>query len=312
MREHPGARVTQPVRPRSLGVRFLRISVCGATLACAAALCAAAGAASEAANRARALREAQALVGRVELPAGAVRLRSSPGGDAAQIDNPFPRQGTPDVADAHAWWRVGGRPQDVLARVVAPRGARTDYTGSGGEKGSISYWYRAYALPPIPGVLASREIVVKVTALGPGEVAVRVDGQAIWIVPRPASERVPAGAGAIEITRARPHRAPTVDVTVTRPALVARITTVVNSLPTAQPGVLACPALLPGSPVVTLTFRRNGSTIARASQIADVPSPTTSCDAMTLTIGGRTQTPLLGGIGLLRLLGALLHVTLTK
>ena len=65
------------------------------------------------------------------------------------------------------------------------------------------------------------------------------------------------------------------------------------------------------APRVTFTFRASagGRVLAQASQNV-VQGPTTSCDPMSLTIEGRSQTALLGGSGFLAAVGKLLGLAL--
>jgi hypothetical protein len=133
------------------------------------------------------------------------------------------------------------------------------------------------------------------------------------LVARSRAERVPPNAGALEITRGPQGRAPSLVIHVTAPALVARIRTLLDTLPSVQPGrVYHCPAQFPQVPVVSFIFRTDrpgpdgGRILAVASEQADVRSPTTACDAMHFTVAGHALTPLLGGYRLLREVGGLL------
>ena len=301
-------RVTAQARARIVGVSVRAVASIGA---CAAVLASAA-----AGNRDRAAHDAAALLTRAVVPPGAVRLARSPGGAATGIDNGLPGFATPVLADRYAWWRAPGQPAAVLAflRTHPPAGAKLRSTGSGGAAGEETSWYRWYAFPPVKGVLAFRGLLVKLAALSAHTVVLRVDAQVIWIVPRPPSERIPAGVHEIDVVRARRGQRPAVSLSVTQPGEVARIVSLVDALPTVQPGAIACPMLPVDGPRVTLTFRAAGAgaVLAQASQPADLPGPTTACDPMSLAIRGRARTPLLGGIGALRAVGRLLGVTLTK
>jgi hypothetical protein len=153
---------------------------------------------------------------------------------------------------------------------------------------------------------------VKAIRLPDGTTLVRVDAQVVWVIPRPASERIPAGVREISVTRGPPHHTPTVSVAVTSPATITKIVTLVNSLPTAQPYTMSCPSWAPETPVVTLTFRgsRHGQVLAQATQLATATEPTTECDAMGLTLHGKPQTPLLKGAAAIRTIQQLLGVQL--
>jgi hypothetical protein len=276
------------------------------------------GAPSAASNRASAGADVRALLGRVILPAGAVRLSGQPPGGGA-IDNPDPEQATPDIADVHAWWRVPGTLASVVAFEKAHAPAGSSSAGSGGGTSLVTPGghataitaFVAFAFPAQGAVLGSRMLIVKATALGAQSVAVRVDAQDVWEIPRSAAERIPAGVQEIDVARAIPGRPPTLSQSVTDPGKVARIVAMIDALPIVQPGTIACPMFVLNAPRVTFTFRASagGRVLAQASQNV-VQGPTTSCDPMSLTIEGRSQTALLGGSGFLAAVGKLLGLAL--
>jgi len=128
-------------------------------------------------------------------------------------------------------------------------------------------------------------------------------------VPRPAAERVPAGVGAISITRAPPGHLPDMSRTVTKRTSVDAIVAMVDRLPIVQPGFVACPVILPGTPVVTFAFRagRSGPALATASEPADVTEPTTVCDALSFSTGAHVWPSLLHGARFLHRVDRMLH-----
>jgi hypothetical protein len=302
-------------------VRFPVLAAVCAVLALAAGSQAAAGeggAPSAASNRASAGRDARALLARAVLSAGAVALSGPPSG-ASAIDNPDPQQATPDIADAHAWWRAPGTLASVLAfeRAHAPAGSRFAGSGGGttpigGSGRSSAVWsYVEFAFPAQAGVLASRTLIVKATALGAHSVALRIDAQDVWEIPRSAAERIPAGVHEIDVSRAVPGRPPTLSQSVTDPGKLAGIVKLIDALPIVQPNAIECPMILVNGPTVTFTFRASagGSVLAAASQnVAQGPSGV--CNPMRLSIHGRSQTPLLGGSTFVAAAGRLLGLTL--
>lgn len=292
-------------------MRCTRIAVV-ATPAAAAVFCAAAAIAlgsaaapTTASNQAAARHDVRVLLAEVIVPSGASRLGGGPPG-AGAIDNPSPQQGTPDLADAHAWWRVSASVASIIAFEQAhpPGGSYLDGHGGGsstaGGGRSHSIWsYVTFAFPARPGVLESRAVIVKVAATASGRSAVRADAEDVWEVTRPASERVPAGVREIDVTRRAPGRAPAFSAKVTAPARVREIVALIDALPIVQPGVLACPMMPAGGQSVTFSFRAaGGAVLAQASQPV-VAGPATACDAMSFVVAGRRQTPLLGGSGFL-------------
>lgn len=262
-------------------------------------------------NRASADSDVRTLLALRRLPAGAVRLTGVPKG-AAAIDNEQPSQATPNLADAHSWWRVPGKLGAVLAYLKAhpPRGSTSSAIGTfsstvPGHTRTTTEVDVTFGFPARVGVLDSRTLIVKA-------VAVRVDAEDDWEIPRSASERIPGGVHEIDVVRAVFGSAPTVSAHVLDAGKVAAIVKLIDALPTVQPGFIGCP-MIPGSaPRVTLSFRakRGGAVLARASQLALAPQTPTACNSLSLSIGGHTQTRLLAGSGFLMAVGKVLGLPL--
>lgn len=287
-------------------------------MVCALALLGAAGAVSVAvagspgANRRAARGDARTLLGRLNLPPGAQSVSREPAGDGGFL-RPMPGlMGSPAQAVADGWWKAAAAPADVLAYVQAhpPAGGRVQATGSAGNRhtGQTSQMI-TYAWPAIPGVISQRELQITVTALPAGGTGVLVEAASVWVVPRPRGERIPAGVRAIDVTVApllTPRR-PVAAYHVTG-GRVGRIDRRLNRLPVVQPLAIVCPAeLADGARLVTLTFR-GGTVLARARFTAYPGWGTASgeCNPISLTIGGRRRTPLLGG-HFFTWLGRMLH-----
>ena len=187
-------------------------------------------------------------------------------GPIASLTQPGARPATPDLASVTRWWRVPGRPQEVLAWVGAhlpPGFAPAGRTGSG--SGS---WTGMFALPAVPGVLTQRELVVLAVRSG-SQTAIRVDAQVVWLPARPGAERVPPTAAVLTVTPVfglNPDpRAERLDraFTVTDPAQVARIAAVVNGLARFPAGAFSCPADSGGQMRLTFSTRPGGPVLAR-------------------------------------------------
>jgi len=284
----------------------------GMTVRVRAVTCCVAATAGVSANRARAVQDAHALLARIVLPVGAVRLAGAPAG-ATVIANRFPSVATPALTDVYGYWRVPGPPRTVLAFIGAhtPH-PTTGLPGGGSSRSGPSWWSLGLVYPSVPGVLDARSLVIKVVGLRDGTTAVRVDAEVVWVIPRPASERIPANVREIDVTSGPPRRPPEVSVKVTAPVTITKIVSLINSLPTVQPSTLPCPTFPADTPVVTLTFHAtpHGRIVAQATQLA-WPTVTTACDPMNLTLYGRRQTPLLlDGGAAIRTIQRLLGVTL--
>ena len=57
-----------------------------------------------------------------------------------------------------------------------------------------------FSLPPVAGVLTQRLLGVTAVPLADGATAVRTDGEAVWLTPRPRWERIPAGVRSVVLT----------------------------------------------------------------------------------------------------------------
>lgn len=215
----------------------------------------------------------------------------------AQVDHPA----SPDLVTRTRWYRVPGQPLAVLGWVTlhCPSGMTLD--GAGGHGWTPARCGSLRQLPPpasagmrpgmqFPAVwddtfsTAAGELLVSVAADGPGEVAIRVDAQVIWLPAKPAAERVPAAAKVVTITHlpgSEPQPAGDVPVTITDPAEVTRIAAIVDGLPVYPPGIMDCP-LSDGSGM-RLTFRATLSGPA----LAVVTAQAEGCPSVTVTIDGK-------------------------
>jgi hypothetical protein len=284
---------------RNVGeMRWLRrsIVVLGALAVLAAGAGGASGAGGERANHRAAQRDAAGLFGRVALPVDASPSAAEPAGDHHFLARPGQVPAAINLVDRHGWWTTPDDKNDVSAfvREHQPKGTRAVTEGVG--DGQFPTDAFTFELAPAGHVLGTRWLVVSLIALRGGGTGVRVDAEVQWLVPRPAGERIPLAARALQVTVRRPDRPPTSDITVTNPVKVKRMASLIDSLETQQPGVSDCTGRA-DDPVVTLTFRAvpGGRVLAQARQIVD-PTPRGGfCEPMTLSITGRPQTPLLGG-----------------
>jgi hypothetical protein len=202
---------------------------------------------------------------------------------------------TPDIVTATQWWRAPGRPQAVLAWVRAhvPAGFTLGSYGSGSYDPSPSValpesWTDEFQLTTVPEVLTERWLVVLVVPDG-DQTAIRVDAQVVWLPARPAAERIPADARVVTITPLFGYQADKklerLDpvVTVTNPARVARIATVINGLALFPAGEFSCPADFGAEMMLTFTTGPAGPVVARAT------AEYGGCGVLSLSIGGRSM-----------------------
>ncbi|MGA2322165.1 MAG: hypothetical protein ABSG95_15765 [Solirubrobacteraceae bacterium] len=264
---------------------------------------------------------ATGLLDDLALPAGRRQVLSDPS-RGALLARPATRPATPDLIDVHRFWVLPGDPAGVIRwmQAHAPAGARLNETvslaqaGVGGRGGRTLSSYVTFAFPAVAGRFSSEELVLDTAATGGAGTALRADAQVVWVTPRPASERIPAGVREIDITRARRGQAPSLLIAVTNPERVREVVSMIDGLATVPPtGAVACPDIPVNPPVITLRFRATaaGLVLASASQAVDATAGP-PCQPMNLSIHGRPQPPLAGGLALLRRLRAIIGVTLTS
>jgi hypothetical protein len=236
--------------------------------------------------RQRAVADAARIMASFPRPPGAVRA-----GPIASLTQPGTRPITPDLASVTRWWRVPGRPEEMLAWIRAhlPPGFTLVGTGTGSgtsTRSGTGSWTGMYALPALPGVLTQRELVVLAVRSG-SQTAIRVDAQVVWLPARPGAERVPSTAAVLTVTPVfglNPDlRAERLDraFTVTDPATVARIAAVVNGLPRSPAGAFSCPADSGGQMRLTFSIRPGGPVVARLT------AQYGGCGIVSVRIGGR-------------------------
>jgi hypothetical protein len=247
---------------------------------------------SAAANQAAARADAAALLGEVSLPAGATEFSSPPAGDEGLLAHAGAGgPDTPNVVEDHAWWTVPGPRAEVMAyiRGHAPSGSALVSSGSGGGRGSTAFESVTFAWPAVAGVLSARWLVLTAAQLPHGSTGLRADTQVVWVTPRPASERIPAGARrlSVSVTSAlKGNLAPQRPFSVVSAQRIERIVALLNSLPAAQPGTRACP----DDPGIRLALAFYQPDAASPSAVATADPY--GCGGVQLTIGGRPQAPL--------------------
>jgi hypothetical protein len=241
---------------------------------------------SAAANEAAARAAAPQLLALLRLPPDATPSSSEPAGDGGALAQTGYEAATPNEVDAHAYWTLAGPEVAILAYLKArlPRDARaagTSESSGGGQPTVNSY---LWSLPALPGVLATRTLVLTMVGLSGGGVAARTDGVAIWLTPRPSWERIPAAVRSVTFTgrgadaRGRPQRA-SAPVTL-RGVRARRLVSFIDELPIVQPGAEACPAALP----ISLALRFSGTSGRMLARAVEQP---TGCASVSLRIAER-------------------------
>ncbi|HSS41650.1 MAG TPA: hypothetical protein VLK37_03770 [Solirubrobacterales bacterium] len=212
---------------------------------------------------------------------------------------------TPNLIDRSALWSVPGDPSEVLTwiREHPPGGSILKVESSLLDRGVTTSWSIGFEWPLLKGIASERVLLMTAVATATHETTLRVDAQAVWILPRPSSERVPAAARFLELSVGR-SGSPRRELSLANARAVRRIALSINKLPLAQPGETSCPAEFLHPVVVRLAFRaaRGAPVLAEAKQ--EVPAGT--CDPMRLSIRGKHEPPLSDGQRVMRRLRGLL------
>jgi hypothetical protein len=235
----------------------------------------------------------------VRLPSGAVQSATDPSN--GRLARPAVYPATLDLVDRHRFWRVAGDPLSVFHWIERhpPRGSRITETGSGGRYGTPHEWWVGFSFLATIADAPSETLLAEVAAARGGGAAVRVDAEVVWLFTRPNWERIPA-AKLVTITWRDPRRRGEGRLVVNDQTKVARIVSLVNDLPAAQPGTRSCPRA-PGA-VLSLSFLRSATAPALARVMADGGG----CGGVTVTLRGRGAPELKRGPELITRLQSLL------
>jgi hypothetical protein len=245
--------------------------------------------------RQRAQADAAAILASFVAPPGARRLPAAPAVDGGVLKTASDFPVSTALVDDTSWWLAPGQPQSLLTWEEArlPRQFAAADSSSAWDPSFGQTMSDTFSLPPVSGVLNTRDLVVEVVSAGSGQTAIRVDAQVTWQPPRPAAERVPSAARVVTISQLPsllPHgKRPPASVTITDAAVTKRIAALVDQLPVSTLGVVSCPAMIGGG--LELTFRAKAGGPALA-----VVNSEGSCDTVLFTLAG-TQQPALTGSG---------------
>jgi hypothetical protein len=247
----------------------------------------------------RAEADAVGILTSFAVPPGGRPVQSPPLVDAGVLKQLSQAPGDPDLVDRAAWFTAPGAPASVLAWEKQHIPHKFTWTGNSTISGpplTEPAPTDMYQLPPVDDVLDSRQLWVEAVRDG-DNTAIRIDALVTWLPARTASDQVPAQAKAVTITMSlRPSQGsekPPKPATITDPAKVRKLAALINSLPVYTPGLRRClPNEIGAS--LTLTFRAS----PQGPPLAAATSQLSSCQDITLTIGGKPQPDLRGTIGL--------------
>jgi hypothetical protein len=250
-----------------------------------------------ASNRTLANLDAGERLAALQLPPGSKPSDGPPAGSGAALQEPPIRPGSPNLIELTGWWTAPGGPTGVLDWLKAnlPPDTIIGIEGSSIRGPEIEDLFVVVRWPALPEMVGERGIVVAVTATPGGATDVRLDSQAVWIVPRPTSERIPANARLLEVTWHHLKGSDSIR-RVANARFVKSIASALNGLPIVQPRLVhTCPAESADPRTVTLRFRARPRGPVLAEAVEALP-PGAGCGGMSMTIRGRPQ-PVLEGAG---------------
>jgi len=233
--------------------------------------------------RQQAAAEVTRLLAAFARPPGATPVARPPAAAGRALAAPAVSIASATLVDRAAFWVAPGNPQAVLSFEAAHLPGQFT-AGPSGQSSSPPTWGQEFSLAPT-AVLKEIGLVVTVTSAGPGQTAIRVDGQVTWQPARPAGEAVPASARLVtlaEVAAGSPHPALPSPVTVSASATVRKIAALVNGLPLSTIGTAPCP-MSPGNGL-ELTFRARPG--GRPLAVAEGPA---ACSTLQLSVSGRQQ-----------------------
>jgi hypothetical protein len=240
--------------------------------------------ADTASNEAAAQSEAAAMLASLSLPPGATQSATEPAGDGGALATPVAGSLDPNYVDDSGWWTVPEPPAAVLAYLNSnpPAGATVSGGGASSGGGRPTETFVGFRWPTTGDAVNSSEMSVGVVALPDGSTALRADTAVVWVMTRPTSEVVPAGAQQLNVSVAG-NGSTQKPLTVTSPAQIAAVVSLLNALPAAQPGPMLCP-VTPDA-IVTLKLYAAGAT----SPEADASFNPFGCSELALALNGQPQ-----------------------
>lgn len=248
---------------------------------------------------------AERILAKAPLPTGATVAATDPSGGALAQASFAPA--TPNLVDVHSFWRVPSDPDTVIAWIKAHPPAGSDGAAFQGETrlhGKLLSQLIGYSFAqPVSGVVPWETLAITAISARGGGTALRVDASVVWLLKRSPSERIPAGARSVAVSERGLNGHRSGSWTVAAPARVARAVSLIDRLPSAQPGVSSCPA--DTGPYVTLKFLSRGG-----ADLATAAIDGSGCLGVGLSIHGPQQHALQGNAALIKQLSTALGLEL--
>jgi hypothetical protein len=234
-------------------------------------------------------------------PAQAKPLDKAPAGTPTALDQ-LDRPATDNLVDSTRWWIVGGTPATFLdwTKTHRPSGA-TQFGSSYGHgpadainRSTLTYYFHEQE----PAAALGSQMLIQPATLPSGQTVVRIDAQVTWRPTRPATERIPATATTLTVvttTAAAP-------LVTNDPAVIKRVTDLVNALPATLPGFRSCPSDTGARLILRFSTGQSGPVVAEAD------AGEGGCWPVKVTVSGIPGPGLDGGPDLIRQIDATLGI----
>jgi hypothetical protein len=184
--------------------------------------------------------DAAAILAAFVPPPGTRRLAGAPPSTLGVLSTPGWTTTDPDLVDDTSWWLVPAPASQVEAYEIGHLPNRFTSSATGGVDGTtVHTWTLPTTLPA-----GERQLMLTMARADATHTAVRVDAVVTWQPARPAGTFLPSGIQAVTVTAMRggnDKNKPPAPVTVTDPARVQQLVSLVNGLPLFPPGPFSCP-----------------------------------------------------------------------
>jgi hypothetical protein len=259
--------------------RIVMATVVGTALLCGVAAFSAAGKTSS--GKLAATRDAQQLLRRMVLPAGAIRVAEEPTGDGGVLHNPGSLPAVAGSVHRHRFWKVRSPLNSVIAFIKAHPPHGSQLGSAGGEligPGIPANQWLMFSFPAT-ATMTTRWISVDAVTLPKGQTGVRADAQVETVH---SHELVPRDIGALRISWTG-RRRPT--ITVMNRKKITAVARAVDHYPLGADGFCS-EGFIPPSITVSFLRSRHGSVLARVSGVTN-GAPGAACEPSVMWVRGR-------------------------
>lgn len=254
-------------------------------------------------GRVAAQRDAERILRRMVMPAGATRVAAEPAGDGGVLHAPASKPAAIGLVDRHRFWEVPSSLDSVIAFIKAhpPRESQlvTENGALSGPGIPPNQWL-TFSLPATAS-MATRWLNVDAVALPGGQTGLRADAQVLTVQ---SHERVPRRVGVLRIAWTQPRHS---TLTVTNRPKISAVARAVDHYPLGA-DVSCSEGFIPPSITFSFLRSRNGPVLASVRGVTK-GAPGAACEPTTLRVRGRGTQLLAEDSELLRLVN---HILGTK